>query len=252
MKNKLTILVVEDEFLVAADIEESLILLGYEVQKTVATGKDAINEVARNLPDLILMDIILKGEMNGIEAATIIQQKYDVPIVYLTANADFATVEKAKTSLPYGYIIKPFTDKDLQTNIEIARFKFENDLKYKMESDQFHRYFNVGSEEKHEMIVESETGFEKVSVSDIYYIETVDEYTRFYFAGEDLKAKVSAEYIESKLTKDKFIRVSDKYIVNISKIFIMKLPEIIIADIMAVITVDDAYQEALVSAVTGE
>ena len=115
--SKLKVLIVEDEILVATDIEESLQSLGYIVQKAVVTGKAALQEVEKSLPDIILMDIMLKGEMTGIETANLIRQKHDVPIIYLTANADISTIEKAKTSLPYGYIIKPFTEKDLQTNI---------------------------------------------------------------------------------------------------------------------------------------
>ncbi len=141
-KSEYKILVVEDELLVATDIEESLDSLGYIVQGTVDTGLGAISNVEKSLPDLILMDINLKGEMSGIEAAKIITQNHNVPIIYLTANADLSTINQAKVALPYGYIIKPFTDKDLQTNIEIAIFRFENDMKLKMESEQFNTFFS--------------------------------------------------------------------------------------------------------------
>lgn len=137
---KINVLIVEDEILVATDIEESLTGLGYSVQNSVATGAAAISEVEKQLPDIILMDIMLKGPMTGIEAASHIRKHHNVPIIYLTANADISTIEKAKHSLPYGYIIKPFNEKDLQTNIEIARFKFENDMKTQMESDQFNKF----------------------------------------------------------------------------------------------------------------
>jgi two-component system, LytTR family, response regulator LytT len=243
----LNILIVEDEFLVAADIEESLLSLGYKVQNCVASGLGAIAEVEKNLPDIILMDIVLKGEMNGIEAATIINQKHNVPIIYLTANADIGTVEKAKVSLPYGYIIKPFTEKELQTNIEIARFKFENDIKSKIESDQFNKFFELGKQDKQQLIVDSEKGLEKISIPDVYYIEQDGDECQIHLLQESIVVKRSLAELERRFPSDVFIRVSNDHLVNTGKIFMAKFPEIIIADKMSVITVEDKYKELLES-----
>ncbi len=243
----LNILVVEDEFLVAADIEESLISLGYKVQNTVASGPAAIAEVEKNLPDLILMDIILKGEMTGIEAATVIGEKHNVPIIYLTANADFATVEKAKISLPYGYILKPFTEKELQTNIEIARFKFENDLKSRIESDQFNKFFRLNEEKEELLMVDSDKGLEKIHLPDVYYIEQSGENCKAHMRGDNVLIRSTLDEIASHFPADKFVRVSRDHLVNIDKIFIAKFPEIIIADKMSVIIVEKEYKEAFES-----
>ena len=242
---KLNVLIVEDEILVATDIEESLDSLGYTVQKAVAYGQAAIDEVDKKLPDIILMDIMLKGEMTGIEAANIIRQKYDVPIVYLTANADIATIEKAKISLPYGYIIKPFTEKDLQTNIEIARFKFESDIKSKMESDQFNRFFKHGDAEKNELIVQSEKGLEKINLKDVYYIADEQGKSVIYLTEEEIIIQKSLDECEKLFPPEKFIRTGSHYIVNIDKIFIHKFPEIVMADKMTVITVDEDKRDLL-------
>lgn len=243
----LNILIVEDEFLVAADIEESLISLGYMVQKCVASGQAAIDEVEKKLPDIILMDIVLKGEMNGIEAATIIQEKHNVPIIYLTANADMGTVEKAKISLPYGYIIKPFTEKELQTNIEIARFKFENDLKSRIESDQFNKFFKQGEEDKKQVLVDATDGLEKIRFPNVYFIEQDGQYSRVHMLNESVQVKESLQSLESRLPTELFVRVSEDYLVNVKKIFMTKFPEIIISDKMSVITVEDHYRETLES-----
>ncbi|HPE34784.1 MAG TPA: response regulator [Bacteroidales bacterium] len=241
----LKILVVEDEVIVATDIEETLLSLDYQVQKTVATGKAAIEEVERSLPDIILMDIMLKGQMTGIEAARIICQKHNVPIIYLTANADLATIEKAKVSLPYGYIVKPFTDKDLQTNIEIARFKFENDLKHKMESDQFNKFFKMDDSSENELIVESESGLEKVKTENIYYVEQSGGKCIVHLLDEELQIGLTIKEVESQLDEKKFLKVNSDCIINLDKIFIQKLPEIIIADKMTVIIVDENKFERL-------
>lgn len=233
------VLIVEDELLVATDIEESLEILGYKVIGSVATGKDAIKKVDEQLPDIILMDIMLKGDMTGIDAANAIRLNHDVPIIYLTANADMATIEKAKVSLPYGYIIKPFTEKDLQTTIEIAKFKFNNDIKFKMESDQYNRFFskNEGGQNK-DVFIDAVKGLEKLNIDNIYYVEAGEDYSIIYTRDDELKTKKSLDDLTKSLPDENFVKVSNSHLVNTEKIFLLKLPEIIIADKMTVIVVD--------------
>jgi signal transduction histidine kinase len=114
------ILIVEDEQLVADDLRETLENIGYSVPALVASGEEAILKVKLLQPDLVLMDIRLEGKMDGIEASHKIQSQFHVPVVYLTANADRATLERVKCSQPFGYILKPFDEKILATTIEIA------------------------------------------------------------------------------------------------------------------------------------
>jgi signal transduction histidine kinase len=114
------ILVVEDERVVARDIEKRLKKLGYVVSASVASGEAAVEKVAELRPDLVLMDIRLKGQMDGIEAAEQIRADSDTPVIYLTAYADDATLQRAKVTEPFGYIVKPFDERDLQVAIEVA------------------------------------------------------------------------------------------------------------------------------------
>ena len=123
MTADIQILVVEDEVIVAMDIQRRLKNLGYIVPFVVSSGEEAITKVSENHPDLVLMDINLYGEMDGIEAASKIHAFSDIPIIYLTAYTDDKTLERAKISEPYAYIIKPFKDRELQINIEIAFYK---------------------------------------------------------------------------------------------------------------------------------
>ena len=245
MNSKYKILIVEDEILVATDIQESLEYLGYSVQGNVDTGLKAIEAVEKELPDLVLMDINLKGEMTGIEAAKIITQKHDVPIIYLTANADIDTVNKAKVALPYGYIIKPFTDKDLQTNIEIAIFKFENDLKNKMESEQFNTFFDLKDHGKNQIIIHAEQGLEKININDVYFIENSGEKSIIHLIDDEVVTNKLFEEIIGLFPKKYFVQVSSYFVVNTLKVFAVKFPEIIIADKMSVISVDEEYKEVI-------
>lgn len=126
-----TILIVEDESIVAQDLQEILEELGYSAPEIADSGKLAIEKAARLNPSLILMDIRLIGTMDGIDAAEIIQEKYDIPVVYLTAHSDVNTIERAKHTCPFGYILKPFQEKELYTTIEIALYKHQTQKQLK-------------------------------------------------------------------------------------------------------------------------
>ncbi|MDY6903181.1 MAG: response regulator [Thermodesulfobacteriota bacterium] len=117
------ILIVEDEFVTAMEIEESLKDLGYAVTDIVNSGEKALSAVESSAVDLVLMDIKLKGDIDGVEAAGRIRREFDVPVIYLTALADEPIRERAKITEPYGYIMKPFENRELHINIEIALYK---------------------------------------------------------------------------------------------------------------------------------
>ncbi|OHD66037.1 MAG: hypothetical protein A2176_09750 [Spirochaetes bacterium RBG_13_51_14] len=129
--SKATLLIVEDELVIALNIQKILEKLDYSVAGIVTTGEDAVNKALELHPDLILMDIILAGDMNGIEAARAIRKEFDIPIIYLTANADSTTVEQARDTLPYGYLNKPINERDLFTNIDsvVHKHRMENRLR---------------------------------------------------------------------------------------------------------------------------
>jgi PAS domain S-box-containing protein len=128
---KAKIMIVEDDRIVAEDIQDSLKKMGYTVSAIVSFGKEAIKRAKEDSPDLVLMDIVLSGEMNGTEAAYLIRSQFNIPIVYLTAYADEEVMEKAKITEPYGYIIKPFEDRELKITIEIALYKHGMEKKIK-------------------------------------------------------------------------------------------------------------------------
>lgn len=125
--SKLAILIVEDETIVAADLEMKLKQIGYEVAGIASQGREAVDMAMRYKPQLILMDIQLEGSMDGIKTAGAIHSRYDIPIVYLTAHSDPATLSRAKLSGPFGYILKPFDERELVTQIELAIYKHQTE-----------------------------------------------------------------------------------------------------------------------------
>ncbi|TQD27634.1 response regulator [Methanolobus vulcani] len=121
------IMIVEDEKIVALDIKDSLEHFGYSVPYMADSGEDAIKFIDQCRPDLILMDIVLKGKMDGIETAGTIHKNYGIPVIYLTAYSDEKTLQRAKLTEPFGHILKPFDERELRTNIEIALYKREKE-----------------------------------------------------------------------------------------------------------------------------
>lgn len=134
---KTQILVVEDESIVAKDIQMSLKDLGYAVSAVVSSGEEAIKKAEENNPDLVLMDIVLQGEMDGITAADQIRSRFNIPVIYLTAHAEKKTLERAKITEPFGYIIKPFENQELHTIIEISLYKHKMEKKLKESEEWF-------------------------------------------------------------------------------------------------------------------
>jgi len=125
------ILVVDDEAIITMQLEERLSVMGYTVAGMAASGEDAVEKTRRIRPDLVLMDIVMPGKMNGIEAATIITRELDIPVVFVTAYADDAIIEKAKSARPYGYIVKPFNELEVKAAIEVALFRKASELEEK-------------------------------------------------------------------------------------------------------------------------
>lgn len=127
MKDNVKILVVEDEFVTGLEIRARLEDLGYEVLDILDTGEEAVKKAGEFLPDIMIMDITLKGEMTGIMAADRIRKEYEIPVIYLTAHSDDATVQKAVHSEPFGYLIKPLEERALHTTIRMALYKHAMD-----------------------------------------------------------------------------------------------------------------------------
>ncbi len=140
------ILIVEDETVEAMNLKTSLQLMGYNVLAIASRGDEAVEKAKKLKPDLILMDVILKGDMDGIEAAEIVK-KLKIPVIYITALPDDATVNRALLSEPYGYLIKPFDDRKLKVSIEVALYKNQMEKKVKKSNKGFYKviFENTGT-----------------------------------------------------------------------------------------------------------
>jgi PAS domain S-box-containing protein/diguanylate cyclase (GGDEF)-like protein len=134
---KSRILIVEDETIVALDLKSRLESMGYEVIDAVTTGERAIQVAGELLPDVVLMDVNLGGEIDGVQAAQEVKDKFQIPTIYVTACVDDTTIQRAKITEPFGYIIKPFEDRELRGHIEIALYKNQNEKKLRESEERY-------------------------------------------------------------------------------------------------------------------
>jgi DNA-binding LytR/AlgR family response regulator len=130
--SKTRILVVEDESIVAKDIQRTLEKLGYDVPATASSAASAYEKLEELEPDLVFLDVKLKGEQDGVHIAEHIKDRYDIPVIFLTSFVDQDTIDRAKVTEPYGYLVKPFNEGDLKTTVEMALFKFSKDRELRL------------------------------------------------------------------------------------------------------------------------
>lgn len=137
MSGYIKILVVEDEKIVALDLKRRLTKLGYEVTGTASSGDKALTLVSQELPNIILMDIHIQGRIDGIEVAAMLQRIHSIPIIYLTAYSEEKTLARAKTTKPYGYLLKPFSDRELHIIIQVSLERYHSDMLLKKNEQHF-------------------------------------------------------------------------------------------------------------------
>lgn len=223
MERPVKILIVEDEMVIAANISLQLSELGYEVTGLIPRGEEALLHMKQNRPDLVLMDIQLKGELDGIETARRMQQKYDIPVIYLTANADEDHFEKAKSTHPYAFISKPFKKLDLQRAVELTITHIQ--LKEGPSAEQDISPFILSNcifVRNHEKMV-------KVPIENILYIEAERNYCRIHTKNKEYLLVITLKDLDGKLPVKHFLRIHRSFIVNIAQIDELATSHLVIA-----------------------
>lgn len=239
-----TIFIVEDEKITAKDMEMSLKKLGYSVVGMADTGEKAITQVDETRPDLVLMDIKLKGDMDGIQAAETIRETIDVPVVFLTANADEATLSRAKNAQPYGYLSKPFKEQDVHSTIEMAIYKHGKETEVRKERDLLYNIAE-GKEDKDYIFVKSNSRLVKLRFGDIYFVEALKDYVVINTLEKRYTIHSTMKDIESKLRADLFMRVHRSFIINVDRIAAIEQPNVILENDKKVVPIGGSYKDAL-------
>lgn len=203
------ILIAEDDQVVTKNLSFSLDERGYDVIGMSESGEELLNKLQDAKPDLIIMDINLAGKLDGIETTGRLKNYEDIPVVYLTADRDQATLERAKLTNPEGYLIKPFDIDELVSAIELALY----------------RHQTRGSQRKEETVINDDHLFvkvknrlEKVRFDDIFYIEANDIYSILVTSNQKFILSYSLKTLEEKIPTSKLMRVHRSYIVNLKHI----------------------------------
>ncbi|UII33914.1 response regulator [Fulvivirga ulvae] len=205
---KISVLIVEDQLLIAQNLKAILTDHDFDVLETVVSGEDAIDLVNKTLPDLILMDIHLAGELDGIATAEKIRQKHDIPIIYLSDHTDSETVDRAKKTFPANYLSKPFRTGDLLRALEIAFVNAAKPAKTTSTSKLKDRIFIRIDNQKSKMI----------SYEDIIYLEADRAYSSVMTDEKEYKLSNNMRIISDQINSSDFIKVSRKHIININRV----------------------------------
>ncbi|GAB2595249.1 LytR/AlgR family response regulator transcription factor [Spirosoma areae] len=213
MDTPVKLLVVEDDMIIAANIALQLSKLGYEVSGIVPRGEEAILHAETNRPDLILLDISLKGPLDGIDTAHAIHQRWNIPIIYVTANTDEATFARAKKTRPYAFISKPIRPIELQRAIELAISRLADEPHSAADTTP-----DAPSVLSDRIFVRHREKIIKIFIADILYVEADRNYCHLCTADKEYLLTTTLKVLEDKLPGNYFVRVHRSYLVNLMQV----------------------------------
>lgn len=217
-----SILIVEDELLIAAEIERSLRRLGHAPLEPVDNSDDALTALGRFPVELVLMDINIEGDTDGIATALLVRRQFAVPVVFLTARSDQATLNRAKLAQPYGYVLKPFTDDSLRTQIELALYAAYQAAPahavLPAPAPPTEAQAPEGSGVPDFFFVKKGNGYVKLRVADICYLEALENYVCLHTANEQFVVYSTLKDLEQKLPSASFFKTHRSHIANLDHV----------------------------------
>lgn len=202
--------IVEDDPIIADDLQASLAEFGYEALEPANNVKDALKAIKEHKPDLCLLDVHLGDELDGIQLASIIRDMGNIAIVFLTAFNDRKTIERIKQTNPSGYLVKPVDERNLQTTVELALHNFR-------QKDHLPET-TLDSVQKDHIFIKIKDSLKKVLLSDIQYLEAYDNYVFLHMKDKKHLLSSSLKTVAEKLPTQQFMRVHRSYVVNLDKI----------------------------------
>ncbi len=229
---KRKILIAEDIRNVSVDIRYSLQGLGYEVLKIVGTGEDALKSIEEDVPDLVLMDLDLDGDLSGLEAASMVYDLYRLPVIILCSAIPVDLAHTVAASEACGLVMKPFRPETLHAAIEIAINKHLGPSK------PITRHAGC-------LFVRADYRHNKIDYNEILYIEAMKDYVVIHLTNGTITTHTTIKGIETALPEDDFVRIHRSYIVRIDKIHSIKYPELIIEGKLKVLPIGGFYKKHL-------
>lgn len=239
MENKVKILVVEDEFIIAEEISEILKNNGYDVIGTVANCIETLEIISTNKPDVILLDIHIDGPLDGIETAVKIRKEYnDIAIIYLTAFSDENFVKRAKETNPAAYIVKPFDERNLLIAIELAFSNLQNKNIWEESSEK-----NLPQVFNDRIYIKDNHRHVKLMIADIKYIEAIGSYCEIITTHKKYSFSFTLKHLSSKFSHELLCRVHRSFVINMDKIDGVQGNQVFIGD--KNIPIGNQYKESI-------
>lgn len=211
--SRIKILIVEDELVIAEDLKDVLEDLGYEVCGIAISAREALAMIEEKLPDIALLDIQIKGGKDGIELAAEINEQYHLPFIMLTSHADLQTINRAKEVNPYGYLVKPFNEKEILAGIELALSNFAK-RHSKKENQESPEDFVL----KDSLFIRTNGMLVKLKLQDITYLEADANYTQVHTKDRKFVIRSTLKELEVKLDANRFVRVHKSFLINLEEI----------------------------------
>ncbi len=248
MEQPIRILIVEDNVIIADDMQSMLEEIGYEIVDNVIVYEQAVDVLKKQQVDLVLIDIILASDRTGIDLGKHIRENYDIPFLFVTSNSDRATVENAKTVKPNGYLVKPFEQQDLYTSIEIALSNFTygagDGKSGEVENDDDVPLSN--SVLKDSIFVKKQHLYYRIQFEDIHFIKADNVYLEVNTVDKKFLVRSPLKNYLEKLPRKKFYRAHKSYIVNVDHIDAINSKDIMINNTLIPISKD--FKEFIISA----
>ncbi|SNY99752.1 LytR/AlgR family response regulator transcription factor [Flagellimonas pacifica] len=247
MEHPIKILIVEDNVIIADDMQSMLEEIGYEIVDNVIVYEQAVEVLKNNHVDLVLIDIILASDKTGIDLGKHIRDAYNIPFIFVTSNSDRATVENAKTVKPDGYLVKPFEQQDLYTSIEIAlsNFNYARKENSKEITGNEGDTFTSNSVLKDSIFVKKQHLYYRIQFGDIQFIKADNVYLEVNTVDKKFLVRSPLKDYLEKLPKNKFYRAHKSYIVNVDHIDAINSKDIMINNNLIPISKD--FKEFIIS-----
>lgn len=249
MEQPIKILIVEDNVIIADDMQSMLEEIGYEIVDNVIVYEQAVEVLKSQQVDLVLIDIILASDKTGIDLGKHIRENYDIPFIFVTSNSDRATVENAKTVKPNGYLVKPFEQQDLYTSIEIALSNFiygKQNNGGGLNEDINEDVPMSNSILKDSIFVKKQHLYYRIQFGDIQFIKADNVYLEVNTVDKKFLVRSPLKDYLEKLPKNKFYRAHKSYIVNVDHIDAINSKDIMINNTLIPISKD--FKEFIISA----
>lgn len=239
------ILIVGDGDSARKDMAKVLMAMGHTILGHTGEGEEAIRLIGVARPDVVLMDMMLSGDMNSINATRIIQTRFDVPVIFLTAHTDEALINRARVAQPYGMITKPVKMMDMHAMIQMAMYKHARNADVVRERNMLHQRAVTGQAQP--FFLKQGWRHIRLNLRDIRFVEAVRDHVALHMTNERLIAHATLRSIEERLPPDEFMRVHRSYIVRLDQIAEVQMPDIVLENDRRLIPIGETYASSVMA-----